>query len=268
MKAFRNLPLSTGLLNIPMKLYKAFDNNEFGGGHLYHDKQSDGKRCGSRCQKPTWCPKCKKIVPNDEVVKGYEVAEGKYVTLSPAEVEALPLKTLRSIEVQEFAPAESLDPVYFMDSYYLGPDDGGEKGFAILKAAMEKANVIAIAKMALKGAKEHLVAIRPYLHVFAVHFIPYGDEVRDISDIEIPSGAASERDVKLAMQLIEAMAGDGDLNKYRDEYSGAMENAIATKAKGKKLSTEALPTPSEAVDIAEAIVQTIKIKQGQKKKGK
>ena len=174
-------------------------------------------------------------VAYEDVVKGYEIDPGRYVVVDPGELEALEDERSRSIDIEDFVDLADIDPVYFEKSYYVAPQRGAEKPYALLVAAMEQARKVAIGRFALRR-KESLAAIRPVSGLLVLETLFYADEVRDRSEV---AGIASlpapgERELKMADMLIASMATDWDPSSYRDTYRERVMDLIGSKVTGEE----------------------------------
>lgn len=247
-RAFQSASLAFGLVNIPVKLYTAATSQSV-SFHLLHKKDH------SRIHEQMVCIAEDTPVSRDEVVKGYEVAKGKYVEVTEEDLDALEAQVNRSVEIQEFVPIEAVDPVSFKKTYYLGPDKGGEKPYELLAQAMQRERKSAIAQFVQRG-KEELVMVRPIRgNRLMLHVLYYGDEVREFEDT--PSGkAASTNELHLAVQLIHQLASKTwDSAKYRDTYRERVLAFIKRKQAGEEIAT---PKPARTLGKVLDLMGTLK----------
>jgi DNA end-binding protein Ku len=168
--------ISFGLVSIPVKLYTAA-SSETPSFNLLHAK------CGNRIRQQRLCPVCNEVVERNDLVKGYEFAKDQYVRISEDELKALEGEASKAIEISEFVPLATVDPVYFEKSYYLGPDKGGDKPYRLLAQAMDQSSKVALAKFVMRG-RENLVLIRSAQNGLMLHAMYFADEVRDFGEIE------------------------------------------------------------------------------------
>jgi len=194
------------------------------------------------------------VVARSEMVKGYEFAKGRYVTFTDEELKALDQKATNGIEIAEFVPAGSVDPVYFERSYYLGPDKNGAKAFSLLVRAMHETGLLAVAKYAARG-KDYLVLLRPADERLEMIQLYNEDEVRSPSEVPVETRASTQAEVKLATRLIESIASqEFDPGKYGDEVRRRIQELIEAKVQGKDITA---PAPrkrkAEVVDLMAAL---------------
>ena len=182
-----------------------------------------------------------KLVERSEMVKGYEFAKDQYVMFSPEELKALEDATTHAIDIGQFVPLESVDPVYFDGTYYLAPDKGGAKPYTLLATALRKSGQCAVGRWVSRG-KEHIVVIRPMEDGLAMHQLHFKEQVRELKDLGIEPAPVSEPELKLAQQLIDHLAAKRfDPNEYHDEFKGRVEAAIQKKVEGKQISLAEAP---------------------------
>ena len=240
--------ISFGLVTVPVRIYPA---TQVSGGlsfHLLHEKDL------ARLKQQYVCEKDGQVVPRSEMVKGYEVAKGRYVAFTNEELKALDQKATNGIEIAEFVPAEAVDPVYFERSYYLGPDKGGAKAFSLLVRAMDDTGLIAVAKYAARG-KDYLVLLRPSGDHLTMIQLYNEDEVRPISEVPVETRSSAPSEVKLATQLIGSIASKTfEPGKYGDAVRRRMKKLIQAKVQGKDITAAPPEKPrAEVIDLMEAL---------------
>jgi len=241
--------INFGMVAIPAKLFSATDDNRV-SLHQYHAE------CGSRIQMPKWCPNCQRKLEAQEIKKGYELGENQHIILEEQDFQSLPLKSLKTIEVMEFTDRSRIDIRCFDDCYFLTCEDTGAKAFTLFLKAMEKANVVAIAKLTYRE-REHLASIRPYDGVMLLHTLHYADELRPYEELKPRAVAISDKEMELALMLVDKMRGDFEPGKYHDEYREALEKLIEAKLAGEVITAPAEKPP--VVDVAEALLQSISL---------
>src|SRR5213083_1796028 len=254
--------ISFGLLNVPVKLYSAVSKQtvrfrelrEGDGSRVKHKRvaESDGKE-----------------VPYEKIVKGYEYAPDQYVVLSRDELSELEPQRSRAIEIQDFVDLDDIDPIYFDYPYYLGPDKGAEKAYALLVKAMGDAKKVAVARFVLRN-REHLAAIRPADNVLTMATMRFADEVvapDELGDDVVPENGRKldKREVDMAKQLIDSLTSDFDPDKYRDEYREELLALIDRKAQGKAVvePVSEEPTPTKAPDLMAALEESLAAVRGE-----
>jgi DNA end-binding protein Ku len=234
-RSIASLTVSFGLVAIPVKLYSATVSSERLSFNLLRQKD------GSRVKQQYVAVNDGKIVERSEMVKGYEFAKDQYVMFSPEELKALEDATSHSIDIGQFVPLESVDPLYFDGTYYLAPDKGAAKPYTLLATALRNAHQCAVGRWISRG-KEHIVVIRPIEDGLAMHQLHFRAEVRDLRDLGIEPAAVSEPELKLARQLIDHLAAKRfDPNEYADEHRARVQAAIQKKVDGKEVSMAEAP---------------------------
>ena len=241
--------ISFGLVSIPVRLFPATRSKSV-SFNLLHAKDL------SRIQQKIFCPVENEIIDRSELVRGYEVAKGRYVTFTDEELKALEAPGgNHSIDITEFVPLEQIDPIYFETSYYLGCEQASAKAYRLLTDAMTKTGRVALGRYTLRG-KEHVVVLRPYEKGLMMHTIYYADEVRSIDEVDRATNeAAKESELALAERLIgELTSKEIDLSKYHDTFREKIEAAAQQKIAGQQV-TEAHEEPrrGQVIDLMAAL---------------
>jgi DNA end-binding protein Ku len=253
-RSIASLTISFGLVAIPVKLYSATVSSERISFNLLRQKD------GSRVKQQYIAVNDGKPVERSEMVKGYEFAKDQYVMFSPEELKALEDATTHSIDIGQFVPLDSVDPVYFDGTYYLAPDKGGAKPYTLLATALRKAGQCAVGRWISRG-KEHIVIIRALEDGLAMHQLHFKAEVRDLKDLGVEAAPVSEPELKLARQLIDQLAAKRfDPNEYSDEHKVRIEAAIQRKVDGKEVSLAEGPVSAKGgnvIDLMEALRASI-----------
>src|ERR1051325_7827154 len=195
-RSIASLSISFGLVSIPVKLYSATETSKAISFNMLH------KTDGSRLKQQYICQKEEVVVPREEIVKGYEFAKDQYVMFTPEELKAMEEAGTHMADVNEFVPIAAVDPVYFDKAYYLAPDKGGAKPYALFAKALRETKRCAIGRWAARG-KQYIVMIRPVEDGLVMQQLLYAHEVRSIGDIDIPKMDVKPQELKLAEQLIE-----------------------------------------------------------------
>jgi len=248
-RSIGSLTISFGLVAIPVKLYSATQSGSQISFNLLH------KTCGSRLKQQYTCQKEGVIVERDEMVKGYEFAKDQYVQFTPEEIKALDEVGTHAIEISEFVPIEAIDPVYFDKTYYLSPDKGGNKPYALLSEAMKEAKLVAVGRWAARG-KAYIVAVRPIGDVLTMQQLHFATDVRPSSEVEVPKTEVKPAELKLARQLIDSQTNSAfDPASYKDDVRERIQAEIDKKVQGQEISvTETQPeTGGKVIDLMEAL---------------
>jgi DNA end-binding protein Ku len=238
-RSIASLTISFGLVAIPVKLYSATVASERISFNLLRQKD------GSRVKQQYVAVNDGKLVERADMVKGYEFAKDQYVQFSAEELKALEETTTHSIDIGQFVPLESVDPVYFDGTYYLAPDKGGSKPYALLATALRKTKQCAVGRWISRG-KENIIVIRPLAEGLAMHQLHFQAEVRAIKDIGLESAPVSEAELKLAEQLI-----------------AHLEAAIQRKVAGKEVSLAEAPQPRGGGNVID-LMQALRASLGEK----
>ena len=253
-RSIASLTISFGLVAIPVKLYSATVSSERISFNLLRQKD------GSRVKQQYVAVNDGKPVERSEMVKGYEFAKDQYVRFTPEELKALEDATTHSIDIGQFVPLESVDPLYFDGTYYLAPDKGGAKPYTLLATALRKAQMCAVGRWISRG-KEHIVIIRALEDGLVMHQLHFKSEVRELKDLGIEAAPVSEPELKLARQLIDQLGAKRfDPNEYADEHRARVEAAIQRKVEGKEVSLAEGPVSAKGgnvIDLMEALRASI-----------
>jgi DNA end-binding protein Ku len=240
--------ISFGLVNIPVKLYSAGESAAQISFHQLHDK------CKSRIRQQLWCPVDNEIVPREHIIKGYEFARDQYVLFTAEELKALEEASTKAMEINEFVPLSSVDPLYFESGWYLGPDKGADRPYRLLTEALEQAQHAAIAKYSTRG-REELVLLRPYQGALVMQTLRYADELRPISEVPRGEGEVKPAELALAKQFIDQLSTETfDPSKYEDTYRKKLQAVIDSKVAGEPVSiAPAEPPRAQVIDLMEAL---------------
>jgi len=241
--------ISFGLVSVPVNIYSSSESKTSVSFNMLH------KKCGSRLKQQYICTKDNEIVSRDDTVKGYEFAKDQYVTFTPEELTALGEKATQTVEIDEFVPADSIDPIYYDKAYFLGPDKGGAKPYALLAESMRQSKQTAVGRYAARG-KQYIVQLRPVDGGLVMQQLLYAPEVRSINDVDIPEAPVRDAELTLARQLISQISSPTfDPSKYQDEVKQRIETAIEKKLEGQEIAIS--PSVPEAggqvIDLMEAL---------------
>ncbi len=244
-RSIASLTISFGLVSIPVKLYSATQAKAGISFNLLH------RKCGSRLRQQYLCIKEDVVVERADMVKGFEFSKDQYVTFTPEELKELEETSTGSVEITEFVPDEKIDPIYYDKAYFLAPDKGGAKPYALLTEGMRKTGRCALARWAARG-KQYLVQLRPVEDGLIMQQLLYADEVRPIAEVEIEKSPVKDAELKLAIQLIEQISADTFNPKaYEDDVKNRIEAAVEKKVKGQEISIS--PSAPEGKGSAQVI---------------
>ncbi len=240
--------ISFGLVSIPVKLYAASDASAGVSFNMLHAKDA------ARLKQQYICTKDGEVVPRDQMVKGFEFTKDRYVTFTPEELKALEEQSTQAIEVVEFVPIEKVDPVYFDRSYYIGPDKGGAKAYALLSKVMQETGRVALARYAARG-KMYLVMLRPLDNGIVMQQLYYADEIRPFADIPVETADVSSKELDLAKLLVDQRAADTfKPETYEDDVKKRVLGLIQKKVEGEDISiAPAESGGGQIIDLMEAL---------------
>jgi DNA end-binding protein Ku len=259
-RSIASLTVSFGLVSIPVKLFSATESSRAISFNLLH------KDCGSRLKQQYLCVKEEVPVAREDMVKGYEFAKDQYVVFSPEELKALEESGTHAAEITEFVPIASIDPVYFDKAYYLAPDKGGAKPYALFAAALRQSGRCALGRWAARG-KQYIVMIRPVEDGLVMQQLLYAGEVRSIQELEIPKTEVKDAELKLAQQLIEQQAAERfDPAAYTDEMRARIEAAVQKKVAGQEITMMDAPEGgAQVIDLMEALRASLETRKPAKR---
>ncbi len=238
-----NGTITFGLVNVPVKVYSATESKSI---HFHQVHLADGARIEHR----RVCPKEDKEVPNDEIVKGYELSKGGFVELTKEEIAAAAGARSKLIDVEHFVAGEEIDPAFYDKTYYLGSGDDGEAAYRLLYRALEQSGKVAIARWVFHD-RERLVAVRPLDgKILGLHTMNFHDELVAVADLDLPSPQRnpSDREIAMAGKLVKSLAAKFEPEDYEDAYRAAVLAVIERKAKGEEIVSEPEETRQQDAD--------------------
>ena len=244
--------ISFGLVSVPVKLVSATSPKEV-HFHMLHDKDA------GRIQQKRVCSKDGQEVPWEHIVKGFEISKGRYVTVGKDELEKFQPRGTKAIEIEDFVDLAQIDPIYYESTYYLVPDRGAGKPYALLAEAMRRTGKVGIARFVLR-TRQSLAAVRPLGKALALSTMLYADEVVAQDDLEgLPAARPGERELKMAEQLIGSLDAKFDIGKYRDDYREQVLALLEKKAEGEEISLSEEPAAAQGkvVDLMEALKKSL-----------
>lgn len=238
--------LTFGLVSVPVKLVAAARSESISFNQLHKDDHS-------RIKQVIYCQAEDKPVPRSELVKGYEYEKDRYVVLDEEEIKKFQPQSARVMEILEFVKAGELDPVYMDASYYLQPDEAGEKPYTLLFEALKRTGYVSLAKLTMHN-REHIVIVRPGPHGLLLHTMYYKDEIRATDEFRTDSSLVKENELNLAMMLVQQLAAAFEPEKYSDTFRQNVQELIEAKIKGQQVvEPPAVQTMAPVVDIMEAL---------------
>jgi DNA end-binding protein Ku len=245
-----------GLVTIPVKLYLATESRAGVSFHMLHEKDLQ------RIQMKVWCPEDEKVIPRTDTVKGFEYAPDKYVVITDEDLEKLPLKTVRAIEIEQFVESDEAEKhtKFVKQAYYLEPDKVGRKAFGLLKSVLQDQGLTAICKIVIRD-REALAALDPFGSTMLLSTLYWPDEIRALGELDLPEEEPEIKpaEKRMAAQLIEAMTGEFDPAQYKDEYREALMQVIESKIEGREtVSIEEPEEGTKLVDLMAALQASVK----------
>jgi DNA end-binding protein Ku len=252
--------ISFGLVNIPIALFSGIKRDE--DIHFNMLRKSDQ----SRIHNKRVAEADDKEVKWDEIVKGYEYEKGKYVVMSDEEMGSVELKSTRVMDIDSFVEIAEIDPVYFSTPYLIQAEKGGEKAYHLLAQVLEETKTAAIAKVVLRGGREHLVAVMARDKRLVADVLYFHAELQPVTLISAPEGKVQDRERDMARKLIESMRMEWNPDAYKDEYEKAIKDLLHRKLSGKKISAPkaAEKRPSNVIDLVDILRQSLDQKGSRK----
>jgi DNA end-binding protein Ku len=241
--------ISFGLVNVPVRMYSAIEESDL-RFHLVHEP--DGGRIGYQ----KVCKAENEPVPDDEIVKAYEVKEDELVVLTDEDFDAVKADGVKTIEISDFVPYDEIDPIYFERTYYLGPQDGSEKVYSLLRQAMEGTGLAAIGKYVMRD-KQHLGCLRIREGVITLEKLFFHDEIRPAKEIAPKKAKVPAAELKMATALIGQFKGSFEPERYEDTYREALLKLIKAKQKGETISAVPAAEDEEPADLLAALKASV-----------
>ncbi len=238
--------LTFGLVSLPIKLYSAARAEHVAFNQLHQPDHS-------RVKQVLYCALEDKPVPRSELVKGYEYEKDRYVVVEEEDIKKVQPPSARTMEILEFVKQEDVDPIYYESSYYMTPDEAGEKPYALLFEALRKTGYVGLAKVTMHS-REHIVILRPNERGIMLHTMYYEDEIRNVDEFRTDTKVVKDKELALATNLIESLAADFEPGKYQDDYRANLMKMIEAKVEGREVVEAPAPTHlAPVIDIMEAL---------------
>ena len=240
--------ISFGLVAIPVKLFSTNESSARVQFNSIHES------CGTRVRQQLYCPTHEVTVKRDELIKGYEFAKDQYITFQPDELKAMELAPTQSIDIKEFVPLDQVDPLFYEKAYYLGPDKGGAKPYALLSEAMKETGYAALARYAARG-KDYLVLLRPFEDGILMQQLRYTAEIREFDEVDLGDADVNKSELALAVQLVEQIAsGAFTPQEYSDGVREQILTAIDQKVAGEDMTFAPKEEPkAQVIDLMAAL---------------
>ena len=245
--------LTFGLVSFPVRLFAAARSESISFNQLH-------KEDGSRIKQVLFCQAEDKPIPRSEIVKGYEYEKGRYVVVDDEEIKKVAPRTAKVMEIQEFVNGADVDPVYLESSYYMAPDEGGEKPYALLFETMKQTKYYGIAKVAMHN-REHVVVLRPGDKGMVLHTMYYADEVRRADEFVTDASNLKDKELALAKMLIESLVGEFEPAKYHDSYRANLRKMIEAKIAGQEVVETPETHMAPVIDIMEALRKSLEMRK-------
>jgi DNA end-binding protein Ku len=246
--------VSFGLVSVPVRMFSAVAEHKL-QFHFVHEP--DGSPIGYE----KICKAEGKPVPDDEIVKAFEVKDGEWVYLTDEDFEAAKAEGDRAVEIRDFVKAEEIDPIYFERTYYLAPQDGAERVYALLVRAMEETGLVGVAKLVMRD-RQYVAALRVREGVIALERMHFADEIRDAAEHAPGKVKVDKRELEMAVQLVERFQGTFEPEKYKDSYREALMGVIRAKQRGDTVAVAPEPEREEPADLMAALRASIEQAKG------
>jgi DNA end-binding protein Ku len=253
--------ITFGLVNAPVRIYSAIQEHQL-HFHLLHRKDDSPIGYEKICKKEG------EPVSDDEIVKAYEYAKGKYVYMEDEDFAAARVEGFKTIDITDFVPYEDIDPIFFSKTYYVGPEEGAERVYSLLAKAMEDSGLAAVAKFIMRD-RQHLGVLRVREGVITLEQLYFADEIRDHSDIKSSRKKVDAKELEMAERLIGSFTTDWKPEKYKDTYRDDLMAVVDAKRKGKQVHAEAdVEEETEAPDLMTALRQSVEAASKSKPKAR
>ena len=246
--------ISFGLVNIPIALYPATRREELKFRLLRKTDLSlvNYKRVAETDGKE---------VPWDQIVKGYEYEKGKYIVLKDEDFQRVDVEATQTVDIQDFVELDEIDPIFFYKPYYLEPQKGGDKAYALLRDALKDSKKVGVAKVVIK-TREYLAGVKPEDGALVLELMHFADELADTTKLHIPKKVEiGEREITMAKSLIDSMSSKWNPEKYKDDYREALMEVIEEKveAGGKEIEEKPkkAPKPTKVIDLVSVLQKSL-----------
>ena len=241
--------LTFGLVSFPIRLFSAARSETVSFNLLHKDDHS-------RIRQVTYCQSEDKPVARSELVKGYEYEKDRYVVIEDEDIKKVAPKTAKVMEILEFVKADQVDAIYLESSYYVAPDEGGEKPYALLYEALRQSAYYAVAKVAMHN-REHIIILRPGPKGILSHTMYYQDEIREVDEFRTDTSLVKDKELDLAKMLISSLEAEFEPQKYHDAYRENLQKMIEAKIEGENIVATPETHVAPVIDIMEALKKSL-----------
>jgi len=241
--------LTFGLVSFPIRLFSAARSETISFNLLHKDDHS-------RIRQVTYCQAEDKPIPRSDLIKGYEYEKDRYVEIDDEDIKKVAPKTAKVMEILEFVKSDQVDPIYLESSYYVGPDEGGERPYALLYQALKDSKYFALAKVAMHN-REHIIILRPGAKGILSHTMYYQDEIREVEEFRTDTSLVKEKELDMAKMLISSLEAEFEPQKYHDTYRDNLRKMIEDKIEGKKIVETPETHVAPVIDIMEALKKSL-----------
>jgi DNA end-binding protein Ku len=243
--------LTFGLVSFPVKLFTAARSDTISFNQLH-------KSDNSRIKQVLYCQAEDKPILRSDIVKGYEYEKDRYVVIEDEDIKKMAPPSAKVMEILEFVKSAEVDPIYFESSFYMAPDDAGEKPYALLYNTLKRTGYVGVAKIAMHQ-REHIVIFRPGASGLMMHTMYFAHEVRKVEEFRTDTSLVKDQEVKLAEMLVESLADEFQPEKYHDTYRDNLQKLIDAKIKGQEVVTPPSVEPAKVIDIMEALKKSLAV---------
>jgi DNA end-binding protein Ku len=251
--------IAFGLVNVPVRLYSAIQDHTL---HFHFVHAKDDSRIGyEKICKAEGVP-----VPDEEIVRAFEYEKGEYVYLTDEDFDAAKAEGFRTIEIRDFVPWDEVDPILFRHTYYVGPQDGSERVYSLLRQAMEDSSLAAVAKFTMRD-RQHLGLLRVREGLLTLEQMYFADEVRPVEEVRPEAVKVDAGELEMAQQLIASFSGKFDPARYSDTYRDALCEIIEAKREGREVHVAPAEEPEETTDLMAALRASIHAAEGRRPAG-
>jgi DNA end-binding protein Ku len=241
--------IAFGLVSVPVRMESAVEEHTL---HFNYVHEPDGGRIGYQ----KVCKSEDRPVPEDEVVKAFQVKKGKWVFLDDEDFDAAALEAQRTIDIQAFVAQDEIDPIFFERTYYLAPQDGGEKVYALLARAMQDSGLVAVATFVMRD-REHLACLRVRDRVITLERMHFADEIRPSKDLAPKGVRFAKEELRMAAELVDKFAGTFRPERFKDTYRDALLKVIRAKERGETVEVAEAEKTEEPVDLMAALRESV-----------